>query len=309
MASVKPYPSKPGWWRAQVVRKGIRRTRIFPSKGAADSWARRNEEAILAGDIEPPNLKVSDLLTRYAKEVSPDKKGAKWQLVRLTMLQRDRIAQVRLRDLGAPHVADWQQRRLGNVSGSSVRRERNLLNNAFEIARKEWGWIRANPFDGVRRPKDGSPKDRVATEREIKDVLDLASRSMAHVIAFALETGMRASEIASLTPADIVGRVAILRDTKNGTRREVPLSERALAVWSGGFNLSAGSISTLFKRYALEAKIPDLTFHCLRRTAATRLAKRLNLFELCSMFGWKDPRIIQKHYYAADMEELARRLD
>jgi len=158
---------------------------------------------------------------------------------------------------------------------------------------------------------------------------------MAPVITFALETGMRASEIASLTPADIMGRVAVLRDTKNGTRREVPLSEKAMGIvgtasqsaspvgagsqGSEGlkpnaphpaiFNLSAGSISTLFKRYAVEAKIPDLTFHCLRRTAATRLAKRLNLFELCAMFGWKDPRIIQKHYYAADMDELARKLD
>lgn len=326
MASVKPYPSKPGWWRAQVVRKGIRRTRIFPSKGAADAWARRNEEAILSGDLEPPNLKVADLLTRYAKEVSPTKKGARWEKIRLALLGRDRIAQVRLRDLGPPQVSDWQQRRLQNVSGASVRRERNLLNNAFEIARKEWGWFRANPFEGVRRPKDGRPKERVAGEGEIADVLACASSGMAAVITFALETGMRASEIASLTHADIVGRVAVLRDTKNGTRREVPLSEKAIqalrecqpkgdqraadtALPPTIFNLSAGSISTLFKRYAVEAKIPDLTFHCLRRTAATRLAKRLNLFELCAMFGWKDPRIIQKHYYAADMDELARKLD
>jgi len=72
--------------------------------------------------------------------------------------------------------------------------------------------------------------------------------------------------------------------------------------------LTAGSISALFARYAKEAKIEGLTFHCLRRTAATRLAKKLTVWELCSMFGWADPKIPMKHYYKADPEEIARKL-
>lgn len=95
----------------------------------------------------------------------------------------------------------------------------------------------------------------------------------------------------------------------NGTRREVPLSAAAIAAWKeGGFGLTAGSISALFARYAKEAKIEGLTFHCLRRTAATRLAKKLTVWELCSMFGWADPKIPMKHYYKADPEEIARKL-
>jgi integrase len=188
-----------------------------------------------------------------------------------------------------------------------VRRERNLLNNALEIGRKEWGWIKLNPFERVRRPKDGQPKERTATDEEVRKILGCASDAMAGCISFSLETGMRASEIADLK--EITGNVAILLDTKNGTRREVPLSAAAIAAWKeGGFGLTAGSISALFARYAKEAKIEGLTFHCLRRTAATRLSKKLTVWELCSMFGWKDPKIPMRHYYAPNTEEIARKL-
>lgn len=218
-----------------------------------------------------------------------------------------------------------------------MRRERNLLNNALEIARKEWGWIKLNPFERIRRPKDGQPKERVATDQEVRAILDCASDAMAGCISFALETGMRASEIASLTEADIQGNAAVLRDTKNGTSRVVPLSEKAIEVLREAglctgskanasarnlvtqedakyppqptiFGLTAGSISGLFARYAKEAKVEGLTFHCLRRTAATRLAKKLTVWELCSMFGWKDPKIPMRHYYAPNVEEIARKL-
>lgn len=102
---------------------------------------------------------------------------------------------------------------------------------------------------------------------------------------------------------------------KEGFPSEIPGKPKrwraaAVAAWKdGGFGLTAGSISALFARYAKEAKVEGLTFHCLRRTAATRLSERLTVLELCAMFGWKDPRIVVKHYYKADPEAIARKLN
>jgi len=195
---------------------------------------------------------------------------------------------VKLRQLDSPHVSDWQQRRLEAISGASVRRERNLLNNAFEIAVKEWKWLRRNPFFGVRRPRDGRPRSRVASDAEVRKLLESASPTMARVVEFALETGMRASEIAGLKT--VKGQVAYLVDSKNGEAREVPLSPRAIELWQGGFGITAGSISAMFADLARQCGIKGLTFHDLRHTACTRLSKRLDLFQLCRMMGWKDPR-------------------
>jgi integrase len=303
MASIKPYGEK--GWRAQIARRGVRDSQIFTSKGAAVAWAGTREAEIMAGvrgDI--PNLTVKALLDRYKREVSKDKKGRRWEEIRLDALQRDRLASVRLRQLDTPHVSEWQQRRLEAVSGASVRRERNLLNNVFEIARKEWKWLAKNPFEGVRRPKDGKARKRIASQAEIAK-LTAADGTMSRVIHWALETGMRAGEIAQ--PPEVAGRVATLRDSKNGEEREVPLSDKALEVWQGGFGMTAGSISTLFARRCDALGIKGLTFHDLRATAATRLSKKLNPLQLAKMFGWKDLKQAMTYYREAT-EDVAKLL-
>lgn len=255
---------------------------------------------------EVPDLTVAVLLERYEREVSASKKGRRWEVVRLRLMGRDRIAQARLRTLDSPHVSDWQQRRLQAVSAASVRRERNLLNHAFEVARKEWRWLRVNPFEGVRRPKDSRPRDRVATSEEVRMLLARAGPGMRRAITIALETGMRASEI----PAALVkGRVAFLADTKNGSVREVPLSAKAVEAYADGPIPTGGSISELFSRLCDDApKIEGLTFHDLRRTAIIRLAKKLDPMELAKMVGHRDLRMTLNVYYQLDAEDVAKKL-
>jgi integrase len=259
---------------------------------------------------EVPNLTVHALLERYKQKVSAGKKGKRWETVRLTALQRDdRLALVRLRSLDTPHVADWQERRLEAVSSPSVRRERNLLNHVFEVAVNEWHWLKNNPFGpkgkSVRRPKDGKSRKRTATPAETAKLDKMASSSMRRAITIALETGMRASEIAS--NPQIKGSVAHLADSKNDESREVPLSDKAVEAWLEPIDLTAGSISGLFARLCDDAEIEGLTFHDLRHTAATRLSKKLDLFQLCKMFGWKDPRHALI-YYNESADDIAKKL-
>lgn len=291
-------------WRAEVYRRGVRDSQsAFKTKAAAVAWAGQREAEIMAGVRgEIPNLTVQALIERYRREVSEKKKGKRWEKIRLDALGRDALASVRLRSLDTPHVEAWQERRLKAVSEASVRRERNLLNNVFNTAIR-WRWLRLNPFKGVPRPPDGRHRERTATTAEIK-ALTAANGSMSRVITWALETGMRASEIA--LPPIVNGRVARLVDSKNGQARDVPLSKAALAVWDNGFGLTAESISALFARRCRELNIEGLTFHDLRHTAATRLAKKLTLFELCKMFGWKDPRHALRYYNEAAAEIAAK---
>lgn len=294
-------------WRAEVRRRGAQQSQSgFRTKAAAVAWASRIESEVMAGVRgEIPNLTVSDLLDKYLREVTPWKKGKRWEEVRIALFKRDRIAQVRLRSLGQPHASDWQQRRLKQVSGASVRRERNLLNNVFELARKEWHWLNKNPFEGVRRPKDGKSRNRIATDDEIKTLLAYSSKNLGRAIVAALETGMRASEVVAV--AEIHGDVARLFDSKNGEGREIPLSGRAKEALGDGVPLSAGSISALFAELCKKTGISGLTYHDLRHTACTRLAKRLSLLELCRMMGWKDPRHALV-YYNEPVSEIAKKL-
>lgn len=311
MATYTWLPS--GLCQVQIFRRGVRKSQSFESKGAAVAWAGRVEGEIMAGVRgEVPNLTVLALFERYEKEVSAHKKGKRWEVVRLMALGRDSLALVKLRQLDTPHVAAWQQRWLERMKSASVRRVRNLLNNVFEIAVNEWHWLKKNPFGprgkSVRRPKDGKARDRIATPVEQEILIREASEDLSRAIVAALETAMRAGDIAS-KPA-INGHVAKLPDSKNGEGRQVPLSAKAKKVFEEGINLSAGSISTLFARLCKEIQPPikGLTFHDLKHTAMTRLSKKLDPWELCKMTGNKDIKLVLRVYYKMDPEDVAKKL-
>ena len=88
-------------------------------------------EAELTGARLPENT-VKDALRRYANEVAPKHKGARWELARLGLLERDPLALVRLPALRPIHLAEWRERRLSQVAPASVRREMNLLQSVFK---------------------------------------------------------------------------------------------------------------------------------------------------------------------------------
>lgn len=309
MASFKKLPS--GLIQVQIFRRGVRRSDSFPSKGAAVAWAGQQEAEIMAGVRgQVPNLTVLALFQRYEKEVSEHKKGKRWEVIRLKALGLDPLASVRLRKLDTQDVAAWQQRWLARMKSASVRRVRNLLNNVFEIGVNEWHWLAKNPFGprgkSVRRPKDSKPRDRIASPAEIAWLTENASDNLRRAIVGALETAMRAGELAS--QPSLNGRTAKLPDSKNGEGRVVPLSGKALDQFQEGIGITAGSISTQFARLCRAGKIKGLTFHDLKHTAMTALSKKLDPWELAKMTGNKDINILLNTYYHHDPEETAKKL-
>lgn len=295
-------------WRAEVCRKGVRDSKSgFRTKAAAVAWAGRREADIMAGERgEIPSLPVKALFERYEREVSPHKKGKRWEFIRIAKFKQDRIAAVNLRNLDAPHASDWQARRLEVVSSAAVRRERNLMNNIFEIGRKEWKWVAKNPFEGIRRPRDSKPRSRIITPAEHALLCRHASPQLRRACIIAYETGMREGEIASNPP--IRGRVAHLADSKNGEGRAVPLSQAALEAWSEPVGITAGSISALFGTLCRRVGIKGATFHDYKHTAMTRLSKKLDVWELAKMTGNKDLKILLNVYYKMDPEQVADKL-
>ena len=151
MASITPHA---GGWRAQVARKGIRKSKVLPTKAAAMAWAVDVEREIeRAGAGLVPDKSFADLLLRYRDEVSIHKRGARWETLRLDrLIARDALALVRLSALGPAHIHAWREGRLREVSAASVRREWNLLSHACTVAVREWRWLRDHPMSGVRRP-------------------------------------------------------------------------------------------------------------------------------------------------------------
>lgn len=297
-------------WQAQVARRGVRRAKTLPTKSEAKDWAARQEYLILAGEGEHGPGTIGDLFKRYARDVSPGKRGARWEQIRLERLRRDRLAKIDIRKVRPGDFADWRDRRLREVAPGTVRREMVLLSSVLSVARREWGVLTVNPMRDVSKPASPAARDRRVSDREVA-ALEAAARSeierrAVQAFRFAIETGMRAGEITSLTV--IKGRVAHLTETKNGTARDVPLSSRALDLWpERGFGLTARQLDTVFRRVRDRAGIDGLTFHDSRHEAITRMSRKLDVLALARVVGHRDIRMLQT-YYNESAEDLADRL-
>src|SRR5258708_1784305 len=78
------YRKRSGGWRAEVEKNGVRDSDTFPTKAQAVAWATKREAEIMAGARgELPRKYVSDALKKYAEEVSPNKKGKRWEIIRI----------------------------------------------------------------------------------------------------------------------------------------------------------------------------------------------------------------------------------
>lgn len=317
MASIRQYGKK---WRAEVYKGGARRSKVHDTKAAAMAWAVDTERELAAGG-GIPDKPFSALLEKYRDEVSGEKRGYRWESARIGLLLRDPIAEVKLIALAQPHCAAWRDRRLRQVSAASVRREWTLLSHACTVAVREWHWLKENPFTGVKRPQNPAPRDRRISQDEIDRVLlasgyteppATATARVGAAFLFAIETAMRAGEIAGIRPERVFTRHVHLPQTKNGNKRDVPLSteaKRILDLVGSNFDLTADQISHLFRKIKAMALLEDLHFHDTRREALTRMSKKLDVMQLARVSGHRDLRILQAVYSAPTIDDLADKLD
>ncbi|MDK3017599.1 tyrosine-type recombinase/integrase [Pseudodonghicola flavimaris] len=309
-------------WRAEVSRKGVRDSKVLPSKREAQDWANRREYEILNGDKIAARMKLRELFDKYAREVSVKKRGWRWEDVRLKRFGQDRIGEIALCDLKPAHFADWRDRRLQEVAPGSVRREMVLMSSVFSVARREWGLVAESPMADVRKPSEPAGRDRLPTEAELTrlrlsagDDLTTATTRAFHAFEFAGETAMRAGEIVGMTwdRVSLERRVVTLPMTKNGTAREVPLSSvavkmlEALPEQDPVFGLTSRQLDVLWRKVRDRAAVEDLTFHDSRHWAITRLAKKLDVMDLARMVGHRNLSQLLT-YYNERADDLALRL-
>lgn len=321
MASIQRHGKR---WRVQVYANGVRESKVCDTKAQAATWALQRE-AELTGRRLPPKT-FGEAMRRYADDVAHAHRGARWELIRLKSLQRESIARRQLAGLAAPDFATWRDDRLREVSPGTVARELNLIRSALEYARRDLHWIRANPLEDVRWPATPPARRRRVTEEEVAMVVAAfgveplaASTAVQRVgLAFllALETAMRSGEIVGLTWADVrlSERYVVLPRTKNGDRREVPLSRRAveilraIPVGDGSvFGMNAQVRDTLWRKFRPKA-LADLHFHDSRAEAIWRLSKRLDVLQLARVIGHRDPKSLML-YYNESAADMAKRLD
>lgn len=330
-------------WRVIVRRKGKYVSATFDTKAEADAWAIQSEARILEGfsaeavsrePVAPVNgVPAVEALQRYSDDVSPTKRGGRWEQVRIAaMIRQDRLFQRPITSITGPDIAEWRDKRLRKVSASTVNRELCLISSIFTFAMRECRMgLTFNPCSLVTKPRKPRPRtQRVSiAEREMiitelgwdaKSEPTTSAQWVAFAFYLALETAMRKGEILSLRWSDIDfdARHAHLDITKNGDERDVPLSKAATALLhlvkhrvpnKPVVPIQTGHFDKLFREAKRDVGLAHIHFHDSRREAATTMATKLsNVLELAAVTGHKSLAMLQI-YYKSKATDLAARLD
>jgi len=325
-------------WRAMVVRRGQRVSATFDTRAGAERWAIHTEAAILDGakvEAIQPRLgnTVEALFKRYGEQISPTKRGCRWEQIRLSMLARDfAIFRGSVESLDATALSEWRDARLANKSAHTVNRELNLISAVMNVAKKEWRTpgVKENPVHAISRPPVPRPRKQRVSEEQRKTICDAlgwdgisqpkdAKQWVAFAFALALETAMRKGEIVRIRWRDVrlEKRHIHLPLTKNGDERNVPLSSKAVALIlmlrhgepaEHLVPVSIGNLDKLMRRARDATGLREVRFHDSRREAATVMSKRLsNVLELAAVTGHRSLHVL-KGYYEPSPEDLADKL-
>jgi integrase len=214
-------------------------------------------------------------------------------------------------------------------SGSTVNRYIAALSHAFSFAVKERRLLDRNPVGNISRKKEPRGRTRFLSDAERTTLLDACAKSewvpLHTLVLLAISTGARRGELLSLRWADVdlkAGR-ALVRETKNGEQRTLPLAGKALeALRSLKLQNSARSAYVFqaptvvfdpatgkpqldapyeyFDAYwyaVLEtAGLSDFHFHDLRHTTASMLAAQgCSLLEIADVLGHRTLAMVKRY--------------
>lgn len=336
-----------GRWRCEICVNGVRRSRRFATKRAAELWGMEAEDALRAGRVLADKT-LGEAMEEYRQKVTPTKRGRVFEDRRLRFYEKDAFADIKLQALKVQDFEAFASRRLTVVSARTGRpltrgtlsRDLNVISAVLHWCVRR-GYISSYPMEGFRWPVPEPHRERVATDEEIEklclvagwdpaSVPATATQMTAAAFCLACETGMRAGEIIAIEGAWISGRVLTLpaEVTKTQQPRRIPLSLRAVEIL--GLVASAGNSPRIFglgtsTREALWNKIRNkaglgevrdaagnvikeaLRFHDGRATFCTRAAKKISVMDLARITGHRDLKMLMK-YYRPTAEELADKL-
>jgi integrase len=324
-------------WRVQVRRKGVKAWQTFSTEAEAVAWGEAEEARITRGDPPPPSpiapvgQSVADLFDRYAREISPNKRGERWEVIRLRKLAPD--FPTAAATLDKETIAEWRDRRLQKVSASSVNRELTLISAVLTHAMQEWRLpLQANPVHLIRRPPMPEARTRRVSDEERAAICQqlgwdgtkapvTRKQWVAWGFCVELETMMRQAEIFALSwqHVHLAKKYSHLPASKSGFKRDVPLSSRAralIAMLPTGegdqkvLPMNQGTYGVYFRDAVKQAGIADLHHHDAQREALTRMAEKLpNVAELARASGHRGDLRSLMIYYHPSVTNTADKLD
>ena len=332
------FKRKSVWWmRFTFNGKQIRRSTETADKKLAERIYHKVLGEIAEGkwfDVDPgKNRFFEEMISKYLKEHSPKK--APTSCVRDKSLAAHLVKHFRGNTLSAitpKLIYQYKVKRLAEkASPKTLNNELSLLGHAFNLAVREWEWVRENPVIKVSKEKGNNVIERWLTFEEEKALLAVCPEWLEEIVVFALNTGMRQGEILNLQwpMVDLFRKTLTILEQKNKGKDTLPLNQNVLAVLKkrakvrhiqnnfvfysqNGNKIDARNLIRAFRSALEKAKIEKFRFHDLRHTWATRLIQAgVDIYTVQRLGRWKNISMVMRyaHHYAESLRSGAEVLD
>lgn len=181
-----------------------------------------------------------------------------------------------LRSVDLKMMEAWVNRRVQTVAASTVNRDLNTIRNAFNKA-IEWGYLGQSPCRYLKDLRAQRLLPRYYSRDEVRQIFEAAGEHRPIVELF-YYTGARLSELLFLQWRDISGGNFVIKNTKEGREKYIPISEVVREILTG-FDRNSPyvlprmvdkSLSRLVRRIMRRAGLQG-SLHWLRHSFATHL--------------------------------------
>ena len=318
-------------WRARIRRKGFpAQSEMFDTKAQAQDWASRQEADMRALKFQDARIIADKILgtaiDRYIEEQSQVKTLGKNKKAVLATLKRH-LGELTMPELTGDALIDYvKDRKTAGAGGVTISIDLTYLASVLKAAKNIWRWpVNLDAIDRARAYMEHiglSTRSKERTRRPTKAELDNICTwflvkvrqkvPMSDLIAFAVDTAMRLSEIINLKWADLneADRTIVIRDRKHpraktGNDQEVPLLGKSFEIItrqprtdSKGriFPVTEGTVSSLFPRACKALGIEDLRFHDLRHEGVSRLFEQgYSIEQVALVSGHRDWKMLARY--------------
>lgn len=114
------------------------------------------------------------------------------------------------------------------TNGTTLGHHRRAVYNVFARA-VEWGYLSANPVSAVKTPRPREARERFLTREEADKLIEKCRGDVKHIVRLMLNTALRSGEALSLKWSDVREDHLLVRTSKTGRARWVPLNDQARA--------------------------------------------------------------------------------
>lgn len=323
-------------------------TRTFDSEADARGWA-DSEEAKLKGlrsigaPVSAAKTRFEDAVKEWHAECGTKLAGKTVIAYNMPKVIGDIGADRPLDEVSVSVLRDWRDKlKKEGFAPSTVANFRQIVSGTFQYWISEKDYPGLNPTrqikwdkpDNVKTPptlpnvpKTGQEK---SDEERLFEAIDARSPWLRTVVEWGIETAMRRGEIAAMEweHFDFDEKKLRIPKTKNDWRKDNTTPKgRELPLWPALIEIldrvqpdpekrtgkvfpgTPSSYTHSFAECVKQARLPELTFHSLRKIATGRLSKKLpNVAELSKITAHESLEVLAKVYYGVDLKDLAEKI-